>query len=310
MRKKYKSLTIYCITIFFLINFLFNSEMFINTFFNTTKLWFNNLFPTIFIFFIITDILNNYNFPYYVSKSIGKLISKIYHVPKESAYIIIMSLTSGFPGNSKLIKEQLDNNIINSYDATKLLTMTHFSNPLFIIYTIGINFLHDKKIGIIILIIHFLTNFLIGYLFRNIYKISNNQASYKLKKPLSFMALLKISITNTINTLMNVFGIVIFFSLITKTINQYLNLNPISNVLLNGLLEITNGLSILSTLNISKVSASVISTFFISFGGFSIHMQVMSILSKYQINYYIYLLARVMHAAISSLLVFIVLIYC
>ena len=310
MNKKYKSFIIILITIFFLINFFINSSLLINTFFDTTKLWFNNLFPSIFIFFIITDILSNYNFPYYISHIFGNLISKTYKLPKEATYIIIMSMTSGFPGNSKLICEQLDNNTISTYDADKLLTMTHFSNPLFILYTIGINFLHDKKIGLIILISHFLTNFIVGFLFRNIYKTNLKELPVKLKKPLPFMTLLKNSINNTIYTLFNVFGIVIFFSLLVKTINIYLNLNPFSNMLLNGLLEITNGLNLLSCLPLSKIKAAVIATFLISFGGISIHMQIMSILNKYQINYYIYLIARIMHATISSILVFLILIYC
>lgn len=304
MNKKYKSLTISLITIFFLINFLLKSEILINTFFNTTKLWFYNLFPTIFVFFIITDILNNYNFPHYISSIFGKVFYKIFKIPQEASYIIFMSMTSGFPGNSKLIKEQLDKQTINSYDATKILTMTHFSNPLFIIYTVGINFFHDKKIGIIILLSHFITNFIVGFLFRNIYKSNYALKPLKKESPIPFMTLLKNSISNTFKTVIIVYGIVIFFSIINVTINEYLNLLPFTNMLFNGLLEITNGLNLLSTLSLPKIQASVIATFMISFGGFSIHMQVMSILNKYQINYYIYLIARIIHAALSSLIVF------
>ena len=308
MNKKYISLSISLITLFFLLQFFIQSEVLLDTFFRTVKLWFYNLFPSIFIFFIITDILSNYNFPYYLSEIFGKLIQKIYKLPKVSSYIIFMSMTSGFPGNSKLIKEQLNNNLINEYDATKLLTMTHFSNPLFIIYTICIKFLNDKKIGIIILIVHFLTNFVIGFLFRNIYKVNVTNNKLTLIKPKPFMELLKNSISNTISILTNVFGIIIFFALITTTLNLYLKLNPYTNMLFNGLLEITNGLSLLSTLSISKIKAACIATFFISFGGFSIHMQIMSILSKERINYFIYLIARILHASIASILVLIALV--
>ena len=310
MNRKYKSLSISLISIFFLCNLLINSNIIIDNFFQTIKLCFNNLLPTIFLFFILTDILNNYNFPYYLSMILGKLIGKTYKLPKISSYIIFMSMTSGFPGNSKLIKEQLDNHAINEYDATKLLTMTHFSNPLFIIYTIGNNVLHDTKISIIILIVHFSTNFLIGFLFRNIYQINENNNNLKPTNPLPFMELLKKSIYNTAKILTQVFGIIIVINTSIATINQYLNLNLYSHMLLNGLMEITNGLGLLNLLSLSKIKAAIIATFFISFGGFSIHMQVMSILNKYKINYYIYLLARILHAAISSIIVFLILIYC
>ena len=309
MKKIHTNLLIYLVTIFFLIEFLINSNELINVFFNTIKLCFYNLFPTIFIFFTITDILNNYNFPLLISKFFGELFYKIYKLPKISSYITIMSLSSGFPGNSKLIKDELDNKTINSFDATKLLTMTHFSNPLFIIYTVGNNFFHDKKIGLIILISHFITNFIVGLLFRNIYQIKTKEIVLEEKKSLPFIDLLKSSFYNTIKIIINVFSIIIFFSLIITIINKYLGLNIYSSVIFNGLMEITTGLHYLSLLNINKIKAAMLATSFISFGGFSIHMQIMSILNKYDINYFIYLIARIIHGTISALLVFLILTY-
>ena len=98
MKKIHKNLLIYFITLFFLVEFLINSNSLINIFFNTINLCFNNLFPNIFIFFTITDILNNYDFPYYLSKILGRLFEKIYKLPQICSYILIMSTTSGFPG--------------------------------------------------------------------------------------------------------------------------------------------------------------------------------------------------------------------
>ena len=309
MKKIHKNLLIYFITIFFLIEFLINNTKLINVFFNTINLCINSLFPSIFIFFTITDILNNYNFPYYLSRVFGNIIEKIYKVPKVGAYIIFMSITSGFPSCAKLIKEQLDKNTIDSFDATKLLTMTHFSNPLFIIYVVGNSFFHNTKIGIIILLVHFMTNFIIGYLFRNIYKYEKRGKGYYLNKSLPFIELLKSSFYNTAKILISVFGIIIFMSLITSTLNNYLNLNPFSNCLLNGLIEITTGLNYLSKLSIEKTKAIALATFFLSFGGFSIHLQIKTILNKYDINYYIYLISRIIHGTISALIAYFILTY-
>ena len=307
MKKRQKNLLIYFLTIFLLIEFLTNSNALINVFFNTTNLCFYNLLPSIFIFFTITDILNNYDFPIFISKLFGPLFEKIYHLPKESSYILFMSMTSGFPSNSKLIKDALDNKRITLEDATKLLTMTHFSNPLFIIYTIGINFLNNKKVGLIILFSHFITNFIVGLLFKNIFKYEKKDQSIHKTIPLSFISLLKTSFIKTTKTLINVFGIIIIFTILTSIISKYLYLNPFSNVIFNGLIEITNGLKLLSILAISNIKKAIIATFFISFGGFSIHMQTLSILNEYKINYFIYLLSRIIHGALSSLIVYIIL---
>ena len=310
MNKKLNSLLISLITLFFLIEFLTNTELLISTFFQSIELWFYNLLPNNFIFFTLTDILSNYNFPYYLEKIFGNIIHKIYKLPKCTSYVIFMSMTTGFPGNSKLIKEMLDNKVININDATKLLTMTHFSNPLFIIYTIGISFLNNKRIGIIILIVHFITNFIVGFIFRNIFNDNWQKQNNNYRKAKPFMNMLKDSLNNTINILLNILGIIIFFSLITTVINHYLSLNAFSNTLLNGLLEITNGLNLLSKLSLNITKKATISAFFISFGGLSIHMQVINILNKYQVNYFIYLISRIIHAGITSLIVYFILIYC
>ncbi len=309
MNKKLISLYISLFTLFFLSQCLIKSELILDTFFQTIHLWFYNLFPSIFLFFTITDILSNYNFSYYLSCFLGKIFQKIYHLPEISSYAFFMSTVSGFPGNSKLIKDLLDNGEITSMDASKLLTMTHFSNPLFIIYTIGINFLHDKKIGILILLVHFLTNFLVGFLFRNIFldKNSHKPLSFHPSKP--FMMMLKESFTNNFITLLNVLGILLFFAIISSIITYYLELNPFSDMLLKGFLEITNGLNALSLLSLDKIKAATIATFFISFGGISIHLQIMSILNNYHLNYFIYFIARLLHGTIASLIIFLILIY-
>ena len=201
MKKKYTSLLICLITLIFFSQFFTHTEIITEAFFNGTKLWFNNLVPTIFPFFIISDILNNYHLIDYISLIFGNFISKLFKLPKEVSYPFFMSMMSGFPGNSKFIKELLDNKSINSMEANKLLTFTHFSNPLFIISTIGITFLKNKNIGIIILLCHFITNIIVGLLFRNIYYFENKKTLKKERESLSFIPLLKTSILNTINTL-------------------------------------------------------------------------------------------------------------
>lgn len=309
MNKKQKNLLISLITILFLIEFLCNSNLLINVFFQAINLCFYNLLPNIFIFFLITDILNNYHFSYYLSKLFGNLFNRIYHLSGNSSFCFFMSLTSGFPGNSKLIKDALDNQDIDIYEANRLLTMTHFANPLFIIYTVG-NLFKDQNIGLIILISHFITNLINGLLFKNIYHYEKKDNHYSMKESLSFINLLKTSFLNTTKLLINIFGIIIFFTIITTILSKYLNLNPFSNMLFTGLMEMTNGLKLLSLLSISKIKASMLATFFISFGGISIHMQTMAILNKYQINYWIYLLSRLIHGGISAILTAVIMSYC
>lgn len=306
MKGKYTNFIICSFLLLFLIEIFDHTKFIINVFYEASISWYKNLIPTLFPFFIITDLLSNYGFINFISKIFGQIMV-IFKLPKKTSYALFMSMASGFPGNSKLIKELLETGEITSQEASKLLTFTHFSNPLFIIGTIGLIFLNNQKIGLLILIVHYLTNFITGFLFRNIYKETSVINKKKERTTIPFITVLLKSINNAVNTMFLIYGIIIFTSLLTNIITINLNLSSFQKSLLTSFLEITQGLKLIANepLNIS-IKTSLI-TFFLSFGGISIHMQVMGILANYKINYYLYLLARIIHASIASLLVYFIL---
>ena len=265
---------------------------------NSSKLWFYNLVPSILPIYLFIDISLNYNYFKYIDIILYPLLNKLFNIKKNISYIFILSILSGFPSNSKYLKNALDNNLINIKEANRLLTFTHFSNPLFIIESIGINFLNNKKIGIIILISHYLGNILLGIINRNSYiDISNNSIN---RQKNTFINTLSNSITNTFSILILLYGIITFFMVITSLLNVNININPIINGLICGLLEITNGISLVSNLSIPIIYKGIIITFLLSFGGLCIHMQVFSILKEYSLKYSSYLKYRIIHGIVSS----------
>ena len=304
--KKYANFFICSLLILLFIEIFDHTKLIINIFYEATISWYKNLLPTLFPFFLITDLLSNYGFVEFISKMFGKIM-KLFKLPEKTSYAFFMSMFSGFPGNSKLIKELLDNNEITQNDANKLLTLTHFSNPLFIIGTIGIIFLNNQKLGILILIVHYLTNFINGLLFRNIYQEKNIINNKKERKTLPLIKTLLKSINNAINAMFLIYGIIIFTSLLTNIITINLHLSSFQKSILTSFLEITQGLKLIVNESITISQKVSLITFFLSFGGISIHMQVMGILSDYKINYKIYLLSRIIHASISSLIIYFIL---
>ena len=76
-------------------------------------------------------------------------------------------------------------------------------------------------------------------------------------------------------------------------------------VILKGILEITMGLKSLSMINISDIYKVVISSMFLSFGGLSIHLQVISQIVDIDIKYFNFLIARIYHSIISGLISYI-----
>ena len=305
MNKKYFNTLVIIILILFLYEIFTHSNIVSNSIIDSSKIWFYNLIPSIFPMYILIDLLINYNLLNYL-EFILTPISKLFKININSSIIFILSILSGFPSNSKYINTMLNNHDINIDDANKLLLFTHFSNPLFIINSIGINFLHNKKTAIVILICHYITNFLIGILSRN-YNINlNKKNSYNnIKK--NFITTLTNSIYNTVKILFLLYGIITIFMILISIININISINPILKSILTGILEITSGIYYTSLLNINLIYKACLITFFLSFGGLSIHMQVFGILSKYNIKYSSYLKARFLQGFISSSFVYIIL---
>lgn len=303
MNKKYSNYLICLIILLFFFEILNNSNLIINTVYKSINIWFYNIVPTIFPIYLTIDLLANYNGLYYLSKLFGKFMEKVFKMKKETSFIFILSCLSGFPSNSKYIKIMLDNKEIDLEEANKLLTFTHFSNPLFIIESIGYKFLHNKKIGIIILICHYLTNIIIGLFYRNYY-INLNSIDLKKKNKTSLVICLTNSIYKTIKILFLLLGIITFFMLITCILREKILINSFILNIICGLLEMTQGIFYIASSNLNIILKASIITFFISFGGISIHMQVFSILSDYKLKYSNYLLARIFHGLISSSLVY------
>ena len=166
--------------------------------------------------------------------------------------------------------------------------------------------LNNKRVAIVILICHYLANFFIGIIWRN-YSINlNDKNSYNTTNK-NFITVLTTSIYNTIKILFLLYGIITMFMILTSIINVNITINPIIKCILSGILEITNGIYYTSLLNINLIYKACLITFFLSFGGISIHMQVFGILSKYKVKYSSYFKTRILHGIISSSFVYIIL---
>lgn len=282
---------------------LINSSLIINTVIYSINLFKKSIFPSLLPFFIISELLINYGFIEFTSK-LFKPLMKLFKINPNCSFILVMSMISGFPSNSKYTKDLYLKGIINEYDASKILMFTHFSNPLFIMGAISITFLNNKKIGLFILIIHYLTNFIIGFLLRNLIKSDINITNIDNNETKSFSNVLSKAILNSFNTLFLILGTIIVFLIITNLLNEYIAFNPLIKGIISGILEMTGGISNISTLNISLKLKSTLIGMILSFGGISVHMQVKSIISDTPIKYQPYLVARLLHSSITGILIY------
>ncbi len=318
MKSILKNLLFIFLLVFIISQILIESDSIINCVMFAFDIWLNNLFPSLFPFFIISELLINYGFVELIGEIFKPIMSFLFKTSKRSAFVFIMSMISGIPTSAKNIRELYLSNLLDEKEANKLLMFTFFANPLFLLGTVSIIFLQNKDIGVLILIIHYLCNFIIGIIFRNYNPVNEKDTKVNLKvallnmhnkrisNKLDFGKIITNSLINSINTLLLILGVITMFSIITTIIDKNINLNNYYQSVLNGIFEMTQGLKYISILDIPLKIKATLSVMIISFGGLSTHMQIISILSDTKIKYIPFLTARIIHSILSGLILYFV----
>lgn len=314
MRKILSNIGSLFLLLILLINILMKSDIVYSAINNAFIIWKENLFPYLFPLFVISELLISFGFVELLGALGQNITKKLFKVKNETSYVFFMSLLTGFPSSAKYISQLYKNGNLNDQEATKILMFTHFSNPLFIIGTIATAFLHTPTLALLIFICHYIPNIIIGILFRNYYPLKEEKKSYSFLKNIqriwqkptkNFGALLGTAILNAVNTLLLILGTISIFLVITNILNSIINFGDIGNTIINGLIEMSQGLKYVSLLNISTHLKLTLSVIFISFGGFSVHLQIMSILSNTNVKYSLFLLSRMIHAFLSGIMAYI-----
>ncbi len=61
------------------------------------KLWANSVVPSLFPFFIATEILSKTNLPRLFGRIFGKIMKPLFHISGEGSFALIMGWLSGYP---------------------------------------------------------------------------------------------------------------------------------------------------------------------------------------------------------------------
>lgn len=154
----------------------------------------------------------------------------------------------------------------------------------------------------------------------------SNYSSYNEYKKVSFSNLGEIiaqSITSSTSTILMIGGFVVIFSSIISILNSsgisnlvVITLSPLFNLLnidtsfiqglFTGFFEITNGINLISSIHIKKISINIIFTaFLLGFGGISVLLQVLSIVSKTDLSKKPYIIGKILHGIIAAFYTFI-----
>lgn len=299
--------------------------------------WLRSVFPALLPFFITSEIMMGIGLVDFFAVLLRPIMKPLFRCPGESSFIWAMSITSGYPVGAKLTSSFLERGNITVQQAQRIIAFCSTSGPLFMLGAVGIGMLNNPTAGKVIALSHYAASIIVGLIFR-FYMPSDHKEAKKIENPpgvikTAFAALLSArkkdnrtfgemlsdAVRNSMNALLYIGGFIILFSVIIDILLKTGLISNISHILapifiplgispqllpglMGGILEMTTGCKLIAQAAAPVSQKIILSTFIISWSGFSIHCQVMGFLSKSNISMGLYIIAKVLHGILASIL--------
>jgi len=296
---------------------------------NGLSLWVNFVFPALFPFFIISDLLMKQGFVHLLGILLEPVMRPLFRLPGKASFILAMTHTSGIPIGAILTCKMRKEGEITRTEGERLLAFTNNPSPGFMFGAVASGMLGNPALGIVIAGSVYISNFIIGLLFRFYGQTQEPRSQHpfswskafaeieiiqrKNKKPIG--EILADAIRESTSTILLVGGFIIFFSVITHMftvmhINTILS-NGISlltggylppsggNALIQGFWETTLG-SKAAVGAFTSLDARVgMLCFLMGWGGLSVFAQVASFTTSTDLRFFPFVLGRSLHAFLA-----------
>jgi sporulation integral membrane protein YlbJ len=280
------------------------------------QLFFYKVFPSLFPFLIISNVMLAYNGVHFYSKLLGKLLCAPLNLPSECSFALIISALCGYPLGAKYACDLYERNYIDINTCQRLINIASNPSPLFIIGAVGTSMLQNTKLGYILLFSCYTSCFLMGLLIKNPNKVYKKSVLKPNLEKINIGKVLKECVDNSIKTSLSICGFVVIFSVFSYIIKS----NIVFNItftklafLLNisvsylqgaflGIIEMTNGCYFVSSSQIETMMKISTIGFMLSFSGLSVISQVYSFTYKFKLSLKTYIFRKFIQGIITALI--------
>lgn len=307
------------------------------------SIWWDVLFPALFPFFVISEIMLGFGIVHFFGTLLDPMMRPVFRIPGIGGFVVAMGFAAGYPVGAKLTAQLWSQKLVNREEGERLVAFTTSSDPIFLIGAVSIGFFHDASLAIILAVAHYGGSLMIGLMMRFhgrkspptqqksasqgwIWKRAFDSMHHaRLADGRSIGTLLSQSILQSLNLIFVVGGLVVFFSVVLEVLTEakvmnamyllidyllrFTGLPPqLSQAVMNGLFEVTIGAKAAGNApaELALSSKVAIGAFILSWGGMSVHAQIVSLLSHTNLRYMPFLISRFIHALFSAAIVLVI----
>ena len=277
---------------------------------NGLLLFATSVLPAIFPFFFCSTLLTAIGAARSVSKLGAKPVRTLFNAPPEGAYVLALSLLSGYPIGAATVADLYTRGAITRDEAKKIASFTSTSGPIFVLGTVGSAVFGSPAYGAVILLSHYLAAFVTGIVFRGRRQQSERTEARLLAADTD--NLLAESISSSTLSMLAVGGYIVLANMLIDAlaltgIGDLIAAIPngeVSSVLralLTGLVEMTRGSMMSKEIgNLPLALACACGT--VSFGGLSVIAQTLTFLGRCGMGFGAVLIRKAVQSCAAFLL--------
>jgi len=246
--------------------------------------------PSVFPFAVIsTYICSCLTLPSFITKPFSRLTG----ISENGAAPFLMGIISGYPTGALLISESFRRNQLSKSECEHLLPFANAAGPLFITGVAGVGLFGSVQIGYFLYFIHLLSIYSVMLLFR--FPTLKSNGHKRITSPVSLIH----SVDKAMNSMINVIGCIVFFSVICKAIDiMGIFVSPVPS----GILELTNGLNRLALSDLPLRLKLSLASFFCGFSGLCILLQIQSCVKDLKLSLKKYVMFKLCIAFVGFIL--------
>lgn len=295
-------------------------------------IWWRIVFPALLPFIVLIEILLASGFAQGVGVLLEPFTRKALGLPGAAGWIVPLGITAGYPAAASAAAAMYRQGKISDVEAEKIVSVSHFCSPMLIIVVIGTGFLGHPAVGLILLIVHWISGLAAGV---TLHLLSNKKQSThyptsveaevvssdqgqpihspglktalkemekaRLQDARGFGKLLGDSVSSAVQSLMATGGFILIFAVIIHIINSALP-DLIPRSFAAGIMEVHLGTFAIARDVLSPAICLAVLGAALGWSGISAFLQIRAILGPAGIGGRYFLIHRIVHSAYAYVL--------
>lgn len=278
----------------------------------------NVIIPSLFPFFVLSALAVELGMAQHLGRLLEGIMRPLFRVDGVGACALVLGFVGGYPVGARTAISLYRSGQLSRIQTQRLLAFCNNSGPAFILGVVGAGVFSSSRVGLLLYLVHMAASVCVGILFRfygGREPIRQRPSGDTAVRTVRFSSAFTTAVTQAVSSILSICAFVVLFAVVVRllTLSGALALparllaaiaHPLgvderqATLLLSGLLEVTSGITSLSSNSAAHVSMAA---FMLGWAGLSVHCQVLSFLADSDLSSGTYLAGKALHGALCAL---------